>query len=82
VDAADVGRVVVEEADEPERGREVGLDLLGPLTPKAAAEIAVAGVQVATDPDRPAIVQSLVPAGPGAPHEEIDGRRHEGRDTG
>src|SRR4051812_13293924 len=71
VDTADLGRVVVEEADELEFRLEACLDLLGPLAPQPADEVAVARVEVATDPDRPAVVQPDVAAGARPPHQEV-----------
>src|SRR5262249_10467907 len=71
VDAPDVGRVVVQQPDEPELRLERGVDLLAPLPAQAAGEIAVAGIQVAADADRVAVVKAGVPTGLRAAHQEV-----------
>ena len=53
VDPADLGRVVVEQTDEPVVGLEVGRQLLAPLAGQPAVDVAVARVEVTADPDRP-----------------------------
>ena len=57
--------------DEPEVRHEVGGQLLGPLAPKAAGQVAVARVEVAADADRVAVVEPRVAAGARAPHQEV-----------
>ena len=71
VDAADVGRVVVQQADEAEVRLEVRDELLGPLAAQPAGEVAVARVQVPADADRPAVVEPGVAAGPRPAHQEV-----------
>src|SRR3972149_4653357 len=62
--------VVVEQPQQLELGRERRHDLLAPLSPQPAQQVAVAGVEVSADADRPAVVQPGVPAGARATHEE------------
>ena len=71
VDRPDVGGVVVEQRERLECGLEVGIELLAPLPAQAAEQAVVARVQVATDPDRPAVVQALVGARPRPAHQEV-----------
>src|SRR6185503_17542997 len=71
VHAAHVGRVVVDEPDQLELGLEVRLDLLAPLAAQSAGEVAVTGVQVTADPDRPQVVQARVAAGLRPAHQEV-----------
>ena len=52
VDGTDLGRVVVEQADEAELRHEVRDELLGPFAAEAAQQPAVARVEVAADADR------------------------------
>ena len=63
-------RVVVEQADGAEFGREAGLDLLFPLAYEAAVHATILGVDVAADSDRVALVQPGVAPGASAPHQE------------
>src|SRR6185503_18058333 len=71
VDAADVRGVVVDEAEQLELGLERRIDLFAPLASQAAAQIAVARVQVAADADRPQVVEPRVAAGLRPAHEEV-----------
>src|SRR5829696_790509 len=82
MDGADRGRVVVEEPDWHELRLEVRDHLLVPLASEPALHVAVAGVQVAADADRPQVVQARVAAGLRAPHQEppLSVAQHEVRD--
>ena len=71
VDRADLGRVVVEQRDEPELRDEVGDELLVPLAAQATEQAAVAGIEVAPDADRVAAVKPRVAAGRGPLHQEV-----------
>ena len=82
VDCADLGRVVVEQGDEPEVRHEIGDELLVPLAPQAAEQPAVAGIEVATDADRVAAVQPSVAAGRGPLHQEVALAVAQARGTG
>src|SRR3954447_1907648 len=70
MDGADIGRVVVEESDEPQRRPKVGLDLLRPLALEAAHDAVVARVQVTADTQRVAVMKPRVHAGAGPTHQE------------
>src|SRR5688572_6679984 len=68
VDAPDAGRVVVEQAEQLELRLELGVELLAPLAPQPAGEVAVAGVEMAAHADRPAVVEAGIAAGLRAAH--------------
>src|SRR3954452_24658039 len=70
VDGSDVVVVVVQNADGLERGREVRLDLLLPLTCEPAVDVRVLRIDVPADTDRVAIVKALIAACARAPHQE------------
>src|SRR5438445_5710713 len=74
VDLAHVRRVVVQQADEPERRHELDVELLGPLSAERTGQVAVegtvAGVDVAAHADRITIVEPSVAAGARSAHEE------------
>ena len=82
VDGTDIGGVVVEQRERGERRLEVRHELLAPFPAQTAGQPVVAGVDVAADPDRPAVVQSGVGTGPGAAHQEVVARRRAARGTG
>ena len=71
VDAADVGRVIVEQAQEARFRIERRIDLLAPLSLEAPDNSAVAGIDVAADTDRPTVVEARVGSGPAALHQEV-----------
>ena len=70
MDASDRGAVIVEETQEDRVGGPVGRHLLRPLALEAATDVAVCGSHVSPEPDRPALVESLVAPGAGTLHEE------------
>ena len=65
-----------------ELGDEVRLELLRPLAGEAAREVDVAGVEVAADPDREAVVEPRVAARPGCGASGSSAPRRAGRGTG
>ena len=82
VDRADLGRVVVEQPDEPELRDEVGDELLAPLAAQPAEQAAVARVEVAADADRVAAVQPRIAAGRASAASGTSARRRAARGTG
>jgi len=70
VDAADVRAVVVEQAQERGLRMPVGRHLFIPLAAQTTHQVAVRGVDMATDADRPAVVKASVATATGALHEE------------
>jgi hypothetical protein len=71
VHAPDVGRVVVERADEREIRHKVRVELLAPLPPEAAVDVTVAGIEVAADADGVPVVQARVATRARPFHQEV-----------